>query len=60
MNEECDRCAPPKRADYILIKGAGMLTLCGPCVQQHYPGLSANGWEISPLTRVSTAPQLAS
>ena len=54
--EECDRCAPPKPAVYLVMKGEYILALCSACGQEHYPMLYANGWEFVPLTRTVNAP----
>lgn len=55
--EECDRCAPPKPAVYLLIKGDNLLTFCRACAQELYPYLSTKGWEFTPLTSTVGVPQ---
>ena len=45
MDETCDRCGPAVPAFYRVDR-TGELYLCTHCVNQLWPALSAQGWEV--------------
>jgi hypothetical protein len=56
MNETCDRCGSAVRAAYRVQK-LGELYLCRHCAPRLWPTLSAQGWNIWPISASALAPQ---
>ena len=56
MNETCDRCGSAVRAAYRVQK-LGELYLCRHCAARLWLTLSAQGWNIWPVSASVLAPQ---
>lgn len=59
MNEICDRCGPGTRAQYCAERGDARLTFCGHCATRTWQPMYDQGWQFTPLSAVSAAPQLS-